>query len=78
MNGAKYLDMLYQEVIQQLKISCGNIFNRYWWVWAHRTLIVKERSLEIFQNRIIALYHYIEWPPRSSDLTLCDYFLWEH
>ena len=31
---------------------------------------------EIFQNRIIALAHPTEWPPRSPDLTTCDYFLW--
>ena len=59
MNGAKYLDMLNQEIIQQLNIACRNIFNRHWRVQdgalAHRTLIVKERLLEIFQNRIIAL-----------------------
>ena len=54
MNEAKYLDKLHQE-------TRGNIFNRYWWVQdgapAHRTLIVKERWLKIFQNRMIVLGH---------------------
>lgn len=27
-------------------------------------------------DRIIALGHPTEWPPRSPDLTPCDYFLW--
>ena len=31
--------------------------------------------LENFRNRIIALGHDIKWPPRSPDLTPCDYFL---
>ena len=52
MNGAKYIDMLNQDIIPLLNIARGNIFNRYWWVQdaapAHRTLIVKERLLEIF------------------------------
>ena len=29
-------------------------------------------------NHIIALGRDIEWPPRSPDLTPCDYFLWGH
>ena len=28
--------------------------------------------------RVIALNHEIEWPPRSPDLTPCDFFLWGH
>ena len=78
MNWAKYLDMLNQEIVSQLNIVCRNTFNRYWWVQdgapAHRTLIVKERLLEIFQKRIIVLSHDIDWSPRSPDLTPCDYF----
>ena len=54
-------------------MACGNLFNRYWWVQdgapVHMTLNVKERLLEIFKNRIIALGH---------KLTPCDYFLWGH
>ena len=42
-NGAKYLYMLHQEIIPQLNIWCGNIFNRYRWAQDgagyHRTLI---------------------------------------
>ena len=41
-----------QEIIPQLNVAYGNIFNCYWWVQdgspAHRTLIVKERLLDIF------------------------------
>ncbi|KAF2344443.1 Protein of unknown function DUF4817 [Trinorchestia longiramus] len=45
---------------------------------AHRTVAVTEKLNELFGNRIIALNHRIEWPPRSSDLTPCDFFLWGH
>jgi hypothetical protein len=31
----------------------------------------------VFGNhRIIGLGHDVEWPPRSPDLTPCDFFLW--
>ena len=32
--------------------------------------------MEFFHHHVIALRHDIEWPPRSPDLTPCDYFLW--
>ena len=32
MNEAKYLDVLNQEIIPQLNVACGNIFNCYWCV----------------------------------------------
>ncbi|KAF2349346.1 hypothetical protein FHG87_019899 [Trinorchestia longiramus] len=43
---------------------------------AHRTIAVRERLNELFGNRIISLNQRIEWPPRSPDLTPCDFFLW--
>jgi len=30
----------------------------------------------LFQNRVVSRNGYIPWPPRSPDITLCDYFLW--
>jgi hypothetical protein len=38
---------------------------------------VRDRLNEVFgENRVIALQHNVEWPPRSPDLTPCDFFLW--
>ena len=45
-------------------------------VSAHRTVIVRRILQQRFQNRIVALNHGIEWPPRLPDLTPCDFFLW--
>lgn len=33
---------------------------------------------EFFGNRIISLNTDTIWPPRSCDLTPCDFFLWPH
>ena len=30
----------------------------------------------MFANRVVALYHDVEWPPRSPDMTPCDFLLW--
>ena len=43
---------------------------------AHRLVAVRERLRELFGQRVIALYHNVEWSPRSPDLTPCDFFLW--
>ena len=41
---------------------------------AHWRIIVKERLKELFNHRVIALNYDPEWPPRSPDLTPCDFF----
>ena len=33
---------------------------------------------EFFGTKVIALHHTREWPPRSPDLTHCDFFLWRY
>ena len=43
---------------------------------AHNSLVVKEWLSEVFPNHVIAPNHDVEWPPRSPDLTPCDFFLW--
>ena len=35
-------------------------------------------AIELFGNRVIALHHAVEWPPRLPDLTPCDFFLWRY
>ena len=54
------------------------VFRRLWWVQdgapAHRLVAVKKRLAEVFGNRVIALYHDVDWPPESLDLTSCDFF----
>ena len=54
-------------------------FRHLWWVQdgapAHRRIIVRDRLRDLFGNRVIALNHVIEWPPRSPDLTPLDFFL---
>ncbi|CAK9796588.1 Transposable element Tc3 transposase, partial [Anthophora quadrimaculata] len=34
--------------------------------------------LQMFPGRVISLHEAIQWPPRSPDLSPCDFFLWEY
>ena len=43
---------------------------------AHRFHMVRNLLDEMFDNRVIGLGHQVEWPPRSPDLTPCNFFLW--
>ena len=39
-------------------------------------IIQNYRSVKNFENRIISRNFGIQWPPRTCDLTLPDFFLW--
>ncbi|GBM31958.1 hypothetical protein AVEN_74255-1 [Araneus ventricosus] len=34
--------------------------------------------MKTFQNQVIGYDGFVEWPPRSPDLTPLDFFLWGH
>ena len=82
--GQMYLQMINNDVVPQLQQyfqrQIRGTFRNLWWVQdgapAHRLITVRDRLRELFGNRVIALYQDVEWPPKSSDLTPCDFFLW--
>ena len=62
-------------------ITVEGHFRNLWWVQdgasPHRVINVRDRLNEVFgNNRVVGLGHDVEWPPRSPDLTPCDFFLW--
>ena len=85
-DGNDKLQMINEQVVPELREICcftlkGNgWFQRLWWIQdgasPHRRWIVSERLEQLCGNRDIALNHPVEWPPRSPDLTLLDFFLW--
>jgi len=85
-NGNMYLQMINNDVLPQLEQhferQIHGVFRHLWWIQdeapAHRLIAVRDRLRELFAERVIALNHAVEWPPRSPDLTPCDYFLWGH
>ena len=84
MNGNGYVHILNEHVIPELMenfpMQQKGVFRRLWWAQdgapAHRLVAVRNRLAEVFGHRVIALYHDVEWPTRSPDLTCCDFFLW--
>ena len=44
---------------------------------AHFALNVREYLNNVFPNRWIGRGGPVQWPPRSPDLTLMDFFIWE-
>ena len=84
-DGLSYLRMLNDFVFPQLANHFNNqywegMFRGLWWAQdgasAHRLLGVRYRLNEAFMNRVVGLGHNVEWPPRSPDLTPCDFFMW--
>ena len=81
--GIVYLRMLNEFVFPQLVVHFGNQyweghFPNLWWVQdgasPHRVINVRDRLNEVFgNNRVVGLGHDVEWPPRSPDLTPCDF-----
>ena len=86
LNGIGYLQILNKqvipEVIENFPRQRRGVFRRLWWAQdgapAHRLIAVRNRLAEVFGHRVIAINHDVEWPPRSPDLTCCDFFLWGH
>ena len=61
----------------------NGLFRDLWWAQdgapAHRLVQVRDRLNEVFgNNRVIGLQHNVEWPPRSPDLTPCDFFMFQN
>ena len=52
-------------------------FNRTGPLVTQPTYITIDILRTVFENRIISRNSDVNWPPRSSDLTPLDYFLWE-
>ena len=83
-NGQAYLQMIDDFVIPELVANYGvqlnGAFRRFWWYQdgapAHRLGLVRDTLQGHFPNRFVGIGHEIEWPPRSPDLTPCDFFLW--
>lgn len=82
-----YLEMLDEQVFLALRRmgrrfgpNRNGRFQRLWWIQdcapPHRRIIVTERLQQLFGERVVALNHAVEWPPRSPDLTSLDFFLW--
>lgn len=72
-----------EEDLRNLLLDSGvteEEINRMWFMQdghpAHTSHIGLESVRQFFGERIISSRTQFEWPPRSPDLTPCDFFLW--
>lgn len=79
-NGDRYLDMLNNFLRPQLNNLNDNQRENLWFQQDGATSHTTRRALnllqEMFPNKVVSLRGDIGWPPRSPDLSPCDYFLW--
>jgi len=85
-NGETYLAMINNQVVPEMmerfqyNLFGEVLFEDQWWfqdgAGAHRARAVMDRLQELFGPQIVSLGQQQEWPPRSPDLTPCDFFLW--
>ena len=72
-----YLNFLDEQIIPKICQIHGHRINRMWWTQngttSHKTIPVRTLLTDVFNTHIIAVNHEVEWPPRSPDLTPCDF-----
>lgn len=80
LTGIKYEEMIDNRILPSIREAYGDVRRDIWFMQdgapAHRGLNVRNKLREVFGNRVLGLGFCQEWPPRSPDLTPCDFFLW--
>ncbi|GBL86201.1 hypothetical protein AVEN_131944-1 [Araneus ventricosus] len=79
LTGQRYLELL-QDIItvfvENLPLhQLRNVWFQHDGAPPHKISNVKQYLMETFQNQVIGYGGFVEWPPRSPDLTPLDLFL---
>uniref|UniRef100_A0A8C5MM42 DUF4817 domain-containing protein n=1 Tax=Leptobrachium leishanense TaxID=445787 RepID=A0A8C5MM42_9ANUR len=77
-NAQRYSEMLHSFVIPQLRqhgMNNETLFQQDG-ATSHTARVSMNVLNNVFPNRVISRNGAISWPPRSPDLTVCDFFLW--
>ena len=77
-----YKRCLEEFAIPGIQACVGARFNRTWFQQdgapGHTAIRVRELLRETFGTRTIGKFLSNDWPARSPDLNVCDYFLWSY
>jgi hypothetical protein len=73
----RYVNMLETFLAPRLH-SLPNLDIQHTWATSHTARQSMPAVKRLFGDRIISRNANIAWPPRSPDLSVCDYFLWGH
>ena len=76
----EYLRIIRYHVIQREFVRLGINKANSWWIQDGATPHTSNASLRYlrgqFPGKVVSNRGDVEWPPRSPDLTVCDFFLW--
>lgn len=78
-NSQRYVHMLNTFLRQELfrrQINRGRVYFQQDGATAHTADQSMRVLRQMFPNKVISRFGDIPWPPRSPDLSSCDYFLW--
>lgn len=78
-NSARYVHMLETYLKPQLRrrgINVKNVYFQQDGATAHTAAASMRVVKKMFPGKLISRFGDVPWPPRSPDLSPCDYFLW--
>ena len=80
-NSERYFAMLetfLEPKLEELseEINLGDIWFQQDGATAHTAQIAMAKLRQMFPSRLVSRWGDVEWPPRSPDLSICDFFLW--
>lgn len=79
MNGLRYREMINDFLWPELDgIDLDNVYFQQDGATCHTSNETIDLLREKFPDRVISRRGDHNWPPRSCDLTPCDFFLWGH
>ena len=77
--SARYIEMLNRFLLPELRrrrVNMQQIWFQQDGATAHTARASMQVLCDIFPQHLISRFGDIHWPPRSPDLSICDYFLW--
>lgn len=80
-NSQRYLAMLedfFEPKLEKLseETNLGDIWSQQDGATSHTAQVVMVKLRQIFPACLVSRKGDVEWPPRSPDLSICDFFLW--
>lgn len=76
LTGDRYLQLLQQQIIPACQANLDDLWFQQDGAPPHYHLDVRRYLNVVFPARWIGRRGSVEWPPRSPDLTPCDFFFW--
>lgn len=78
-NSERYLTMLREFLLPELRrrrINRRNVWFQQDGATAHTSNVCMAEVRRLFPGKVISHRGDVDWPPRSPDLSPCDFFLW--